>query len=113
MISAPFHSLQSFIWNVRTLGPLTWLRCAIFNVLQTWTGIVVAAVLAYPLVRGGGVLDHWLGMWWLAVPATAVAGIVLFTEPPAWVSRLPKRMMRLGSAHRGHGATSVDHRIET
>jgi hypothetical protein len=32
------HSFRSFLWNLRTLGPLWWLRCAIVN---SWRSIWV------------------------------------------------------------------------
>lgn len=35
----PLHSLQSFRWNLRTLGPLSWLRCALSNAWDAVRGI--------------------------------------------------------------------------
>lgn len=76
-MKGPYPSLQGFIWNVRTLGPVTWLRCAAFNGLLTWAGIIAAVVVAFPLLRSGGIADSWLGVWWMAIPPIVIAILAL------------------------------------
>lgn len=40
-----------------------------------WTAIIGGLALAYPLVKSGGLLDQWLGGWWL-FGAACLVGLI-------------------------------------
>jgi hypothetical protein len=47
LTGSPFHTLRAFLWNVRTLGPWSWLRCCIENVIDA--AIEASGRMAFPV----------------------------------------------------------------
>lgn len=45
-----------------------------------YAALIGGALAVYPLAKSGGILDNWLGAWWLFVIPAIVTAVALYSS---------------------------------